>query len=413
MVGAFLAGTIACFAYGEGFISGFFDVFAGGVGNYVAGYIFIWITGLGLGTLMNISGISQSLAEHLIKWFGEKSVLWIIVLFGVLVSLAGIPAPTFVIWALAMPLLKKGNIPAYIGMAATMGATCLGQFVITGVPGMPNLMPTMYMGTTLYSAPFMSLICCVVGFGCLGIYLMFLVKRARKVGDGFVDVANNELVDAAPLLNKNELPSFFVSIMPIIIVCVGTYVFSNILSLGTTASVVFAQAIGMLWCMLLRWSSFKEKGHVNTLVEIAQRALPMVIAVGCIFGFGNIASSLTCYDVAIQAIARANLSPYITCVLMVALIAAVTSDGISGIAIFCSTFAADLMAAGADPAMLHRLTTMTATTFDSLPHSNSVQQALIVYGYNTKTGYKYLFMVTVVITTLCTLVGLIYALVLG
>jgi H+/gluconate symporter-like permease len=60
--------------------------------------------------------------------------------------------------------------------------------------------------------------------------------------------------------------------------------------------------------------------------------------------------------------------------------------------VFFETVAPNIIAkVGVNLGVVHRLTTMTATTIDSLPHNGSIFMTLYLYGYSHKGGYKYLF----------------------
>ena len=56
-----------------------------------------------------------------------------------------------------------------------------------------------------------------------------------------------------------------------------------------------------------------------------------------------------------------------------------------------------------------RIANISQITFDSLPHNSAIVLTLSYCGVTHKEGYKHLFVVTVVTTTLATIVNIIMA----
>ena len=70
-----------------------------------------------------------------------------------------------------------------------------------------------------------------------------------------------------------------------------------------------------------------------------------------------------------------------------------------------------ILAMGADPSAVHRLTSITSTAFDSMPHNGSMCMILMCYGYEHKEGYKYLIISNIAIPLVMSVVSLIVAIV--
>ena len=68
-----------------------------------------------------------------------------------------------------------------------------------------------------------------------------------------------------------------------------------------------------------------------------------------------------------------------------------------------------LLGMGANAEAVHRLTSITSTAFDSMPHNGSVCMILMCYGYEHKEGYKYLMVSNIVIPMIMSLVSLVVA----
>jgi len=61
---------------------------------------------------------------------------------------------------------------------------------------------------------------------------------------------------------------------------------------------------------------------------------------------------------------------------------------------------------GVPAEVLHRLATMAAGGFDSLPHSGAVVATLTITGLTHKQAYRDIFMITVLIPVIATVVAM-------
>lgn len=87
----------------------------------------------------------------------------------------------------------------------------------------------------------------------------------------------------------------------------------------------------------------------------------------------------------------------------ISVISAITGSASGGLQIFMSTMADSYLAMGIEPATLHRLATIAAGGFDSLPHSGAVVATLTITGLTHRDAYRDMGVVTVVIPVLATL----------
>ena len=96
--------------------------------------------------------------------------------------------------------------------------------------------------------------------------------------------------------------------------------------------------------------------------------------------------------------------------LAVNLLAGMTANGTGGVTLFMENFGATILG---NPAInvgaLHRIAAISGAGFDSLPHNSAIVLTLSYCGVTHKEGYKHLFVVTVVTTTLATIVNIIMA----
>jgi H+/gluconate symporter-like permease len=80
-----------------------------------------------------------------------------------------------------------------------------------------------------------------------------------------------------------------------------------------------------------------------------------------------------------------------------------------GLSTSLSVLAEPFLAMGVNAEILHRVGVIASVGLDSLPHSGGIVAVLQISGVSYKEGYKYMFVVTVVIT----LIALALSMVLG
>ena len=116
------------------------------------------------------------------------------------------------------------------------------------------------------------------------------------------------------------------------------------------------------------------------------------------------------YNLLLGLLEKASFgSPYIMLFVCIAVIAGFTGSATGGLAFVLDNFTDKLVAMGGNPEALTRIANISQITFDSLPHNSAIVLTLSYCGVTHKEGYKHLFVVTVVTTTLATIVNSIMA----
>jgi len=87
----------------------------------------------------------------------------------------------------------------------------------------------------------------------------------------------------------------------------------------------------------------------------------------------------------------------------VSVISAITGSASGGLQIFMQTLAPAYLEAGVEPEVLHRIATMAAGGFDSLPHCGAVVAMLTITQLTHREAYRDVGVITVVIPVIATL----------
>ena len=394
-IAALIATLIAAFGSANSFYVSVFEVFPSGVASLVETMFFVFTMSGLLGFLMDETGCSKSVGNTMIKLLGTDRAWMAISATAIILMLAGVGTFIFVVVVVAAPLMKAANLPRKVGMIAAQGIAPAISFCMP-VPNVPGSLPNMFLGTGLFDAPILSIATGLVGIALFLVYQTHLVKKARENGEGY-DGEDVELE-----INEEELPDFWASIAPLAAVVVSAIAFANLKSMDMayrtwgTQLVALAQFVGVLVLVALQFNTCKKIGFGRILSQGCTGMWGFLLLAGCVFGFGQVVTTSAVIEPVQNWVLGLNMSPYITAMISVAVIAALCTDGISAMMVWLPMFGQQYLDMGVNAGALRRLLLCTTQTFDSLPHAQSVANTLGVFGLTHKQAYKELFITTVI-----------------
>ena len=400
---AMLCGLFMAFFTTQDLQTAFFQSYVAETLDFAKFILILFITGGLLGVSISESGCGASMANTFVKWFGVQRAPLVIVILTFIVTLSGAPTVPFIVAPVIMSLFKKANLPRGIGLAAMLGTMQPTCVVLPFVPNSLNIFPTYSLGTTTGAAPLMGFICFAFAMCLVGLYLFYLVKKARCTGEGFDGDPNLDTNDNAPK------PHFIIAILPIIIVVAASILLGSngfkIMS-DDYAAVSVAQMASCVFIWLTCMKFLKGKNFGRSMVTAIKMNVEIVIGVCCIVGYSELIQNTSAFAVIQENILQWSIHPYLLTFLVVAIISAICANGYGGMQMFLNTLGKTLASIpGVSAEAVHRISTMTSSTFDSLPHASVVFINLQVMKMTLKDGYKYVFVTTVVITTLTSLLG--------
>ena len=399
-VAALISAVIAAFGSTNSFAVSIFEVLPSGIASLVT--LMFWVftmSGL-LGYLMDVSGASQSVGNTMIKLLGTDRAWLAITLTAVIMMCAGVGTFMMVVVVVANPLMKAANLPRKVGMIAAQGIAPAINFCMP-VPNVPGSLPNMFLGTTLFSAPVLSIATGLVGILLFLFYQLHLVKQARAKGEGY-DGDMNVQMD----LNETELPAFWKSVVPLVAVVVAAIVmaaikvdgvdFATLTGINSNSQIALSQFVGALVLVILHFGKCKKVGFGKIISQGCTSMWGFLLLAGCVYGFGQVISTSAVIEPVQNWVLGLSLNPYITAMISVAIIAGLCTDGISAMMVWLPMFGQQYLDMGVNAGALRRLLLCTTQTFDSLPHAQSIANTLGVFGLTHKQAYKELFITTVV-----------------
>ena len=218
-------------------------------------------------------------------------------------------------------------------------------------------------------------------------------------------------------VDASNLPSFTISIVPIIVVVACNFVFSKFLfpkmeagyletvyntSLGNVLgnwALISALIVGILVTIVLNYKRYDNV--LDTLKEGVQSSFLAVMNTASEVGYGNVIKTLAGFGIVAGVMVNAFENPLIGSAISSSVLAGITGSASGGLSIalatFGDTFLDRAVAMGINPEVLHRVAAIACGGLDTLPHNGAVITLLAATGMTHKQCYLNIAMCTVVI----------------
>lgn len=386
------------------------DGFGTGMTGFIKNYVIMFFLGAAFGEFMARSGFARSIAYKLVDIFGASRGILVVVVATWVLNYSGVSVFViiFAIYPIALYVFQQSDIPKrIIPGVVNLGAGTVTMTMLPGTPALTNVIPTNYLGTSIYAAPVLGTILAVVA-AVLGLfYLNWQVKRWKGNGEHFVP-GPNDVIEPMTEESRKNLPNFFVAFVPVIIIFVGNLIGTR-MGLNATFAVCISIFLGTVYTILATWSKMGNKVRLEGLNKGATGALFAIMNTAAIVGFAGAVKALPAFSSFTDLATSLNFSPLISAVLAMDIICAITASSSGGITIFMELLGQKYLSMGVNPQLLHRLTSVAAGTLDSLPHAGPNATFMAVCGLTYKEGYFPIFVITCIIPLICQFVGLALA----
>ncbi len=393
LISAVIAAALVSLTSVNGFATSFFTDFLGGVTSMVGNMFFLLVIGSIFGGVLSATGASERIGKTFVKVMGPTNFMFALILTNMLLAATG--AVPYVLMAfLSFGVLKEANLPRYIAMTAVCGTMVISQSVLPGTTTLGNLIPSAMLGVNLYSAPLLGISTGIVGVILNIIFILYLIKDARKKGIGYEPMPNESQYENR---KEEELPGFWAAFAPVIFLLAFCFITIIGFKLNATQAVVYATVLATALLYLFCRKNYRGPGLWKTIESNATFIIPNLLAASCVFGFASVVRNTSAFTALVGVIGKSNMNPYVLVFIGVILLTAMTASGLSGLNSFVGVLGNSMVAQGVSAEVIHRLGNIVSSTWDSLPHNSYICLILPVFGYTHKQGYKYLFISNVVI----------------
>ena len=437
LLAAPLAALVAALFSGEPLLAKWTLTFMTGAANFIRNLFPLFLLGGVFGKLMDDSGAALSIARTITDKLGETRAVMAVVLACAVLTYGGVSlfVVAFAVFPVADALFRQAKVPhRLIPPAIALGAFTFTMTALPGTPAVQNAIPMPYFGTTLFAAPGLGLVASavMVGFGLW--WLRMVETRARAAGEGYdaetsaqapdqlvrAKGANAENFDTAELPHghrSKELPSFALSIAPILIVLAINLVMSfmvlprvdtgflaeprfntTLAAVSGTWSVVTALTIASLVLMAVHRKRLPEL-RKSLDAGAAASVLP-VLNTASLVGFGAVVAALPAFAVVRDGFLAVPGGPLVSIAVAANVMGGITGSASGGLIIAMNalgeTYAELAKAGGIDPALMHRVASISSGALAMLPHNGAVVTLLAICGATQRGSYREIMMVGLV-----------------
>ncbi|MER2009102.1 MAG: GntP family permease [Psychrobacillus sp.] len=379
--------------------------FMTGLTGFIVNFFAIFLLGSILAQYIEKSGAAQAIAQKVLSITGTDKpfpVLIAIFLISSILTFGGISlfVVLFVVIPLAKPLFKQLNIawnliviPVFLG---------IGTFTMTMLPGTPsiqNVVPTNYLGTTVTAAPLMGIVATIIAIIAGIFYMRYALNKSLAKNEKF-----EAEEDAQELALKENIPSFFLSILPILILIV-------IIFAGSAMKVQNIVLIGLAVGVIVSAIVFHRfmPSHKQAVSLGANGAITPIFFTAASVGFGVVITLAPGFGAISDFILNIPGNPLISLTIASSALGAITGSASGGLGITMEAFANPYLEMGVNPDAMHRMSAISSAVFTGLPHAGAVLSTFALTKLTHEKAFKYSF----ITMTIPNLLALIAALLIG
>ena len=436
-----LAALLAAALAGEPLLVNLTHTYMEAAGAFVAQWFPVFLLGGLFGKLMDDSGSITSTARFLTEKLGTRRTMLSVVIVSAVVTYGGVSVfvAFFVLVPMTKVMFRAANIPRRLMPAAIgLGAFTFTMSVLPGTPSVNNAIPMPYFGTTTFAAPGLGIIASIIimAFGMW--WLGRAEAAARKAGEGYGDDLSELAVtvidetvrcqasasgdfDPAEIdhgKRTNSLPPFALAVLPLAVVIVTNFVMALVVFPRINASYldgikwggITIKAVAGLWSVLIALTAANL-----TLIAINYRQLPSlresldagansaampILMIASLVGFGAVIAGLPAFNMVRDVVLKTPGGPLVSLTVAMNVLAGLTGTASGGMAIALNALGDTYMRLAAEqninPELLHRVTTISAGTLDSLPHNGTVLLLLKISGLTHRESYLDMVMTVIV-----------------
>jgi H+/gluconate symporter-like permease len=293
---------------------------------------------------------------------------------------------------------------------------------LPGSPQIQNVIPTTFLGTSVYAGPILGIFISIVMFSSGMMWLTYRVNKAKRLNQGYGDHTLNE-----PEKKETKLPPWQISILPLLIVLVVNFVGNKVVNWNpdillpianmklplmapgiknviSTWSLIIAIVCGITTAVAFGYRGM-IKGSLSKAINLgAVGSLLAIMNVASEVGYGNVIAALPGFKTiatSVQGMTSGH-NPLMSMAITTNIICGITGSASGGVSIaldlFGKTWLSMASSIGMSPDVLHRMAAIASGGLDTGPHNGAIITLLAVCGLTHRQSYPDIFAMTVLKT---------------
>lgn len=386
------AGLVLMIFNGINPISGFPNEFSAGMGSFASKWWIMFSLGAVFGKVMQDTGISEKIALILVTKLKCNAVLAVLII-SLVMSYGGISTfvIAFTIYPIARELFKKDNIDESLMPAVMLFCpTTLAMTMLPGTPSVQNIIPTTYLKTDIYAAPFIGLFASSITFILGYIYFKNKSKMCCSKDNSMIRISE---------INTSD----FICFAP----CICLWILSFILissDMESQTAVEISLVCGIILSILI---GRKKDKIIDNLNEGIQNGLKTLIITSFVMGYGNLVKSMPAFSYITYKLYSLFDNEMISSIIAVNIIAALTGSSTTSLQLLFDAFSDKLIASSLSAGSVHRIIAIASGGLDSMPYATGVVVANNLAGTAQSKTYKHVFITCAVIPLISLAISMI------
>lgn len=396
---AFAASAVVALTSGLGLYDALKINFVGGFVKFFQANYLIFLTGILMGKMMEITNGAKAIAKLIVRIFGARWALLSIPLACGILAYGGVSVfvCSFAVFPIALEVFHEADLPRrFIPAALTFGCSTFAM-VAPGAPQIHNAVPSQALGVTYMAGTVVGFISC--GFMLvLGAILLYrFVGKAKASGEHFIAKDVDSFHDDA------KLPNGWVALLPLII----TVILINA-PLNNGKPLVQLETGVLIGALLTYLLLNKYQDNKKILFHVGEGCKSSIVSICntcAVVAFGTVVSATAAFQVVINAMVEIPGPPLLGVALGTTVIAGVCGSASGALGIVAPLLGPVYTAQGVAAAAISRTMSIASAALDSLPHNGYI--VTVTNGLcneSHKDAYGPIFWLTVVVPLLGTVV---------
>lgn len=376
------------------------NVWANGCAGSIVWVFLIFLSGCTLSEVCRKTGSTVALGNALGKLFGPKNAPLAVYIGSVICMFGGLGmGGHLLMFAIGCRLFKQGNYSRTLLPGCIIGSTWTYAICAPYAVDSCNAIPAAAFGTPTNAGLVPGLVGMAVEL-VLGIAFIMIYSR-RQQAKGIVWETELEQAGEEAADDSVSFLSLVKALLPIL-ATFGLYNFAHF-------SMPVSCFSGGILMMLINLKKYNAKEWMNIWCDGARQGVAPSLDMGAIAGFAAVVTATPFYQSFVGNLQNMNMNPYIFAVLTTGAIAGLTASGTTAVIVTTSSFTQlfqTFAAQGYSLGNLHRLVSFSSTILDSLPTNGCIHSCMEAWNISYKKGYFPIFILTVVISFIGTMVVL-------
>ena len=352
--------------------------------GFVASNFAIFLLGSILAKYMDVGGATVSIANRILSIVGTNNpynALVALFIISAILTYGGINVFViiFALVPMARPIFQQLNISWKLVIIPVFGGTT--TFTMTMLPGAPslhNIVPSTALGTTLTAAPLIGIMTSIAAIIFILVFMKIVLNRSLSKNEVFED---RFAAVESPTEQKRELPSFFISLLPIIVLLGTILIFSKV------NYIIF---IALIIAILLSAVLFRKqiKNQKELLSDGANESVGSTITTGSTIAFGSIATGVPAFKGIFSLIQSIPGPPILSLMVGTGIIGGITASAVGAIGISITNFVPYYLELGLDLETIHRAVAIGSVSLSIVPYSGFLLIFNRITGLTMKESFK-------------------------